>query len=250
MRGKTASLSTTAKATFSDGSGSGSAPMLTTASRTSLAIPAAGGSLQADLSLPAHASGLVVFCHGSGSNRLSPRNRQVAEHLQRGGLATLLFDLERSGDTCQRHSLAALPPLQQRLLSVIDWTSQQPELQQLPLALYGASTGAALALMGAAERPDRVQAVVSRGGRPDLVFQRLAEVRCPVLLLVGEHDLDVLELNAWAAGQLQVRNELVVIPQASHLFSEPGSLDAVAEHTYCWLIEQFSQEPINSAGDL
>jgi len=250
MRGKTASLSTTAKATFSDGSGSGSASMVTTASRTSLAIPTADGTLQAELSLPAGATGLVVFCHGSGSNRLSPRNRHVAEQLQRGGLATLLFDLERSSDTSQRHSLAALPPLQQRLLSVIDWTGQQPELEHLALALYGASTGAALALMGAAERPDRVQAVVSLGGRPDLVFQRLPEVRCPVLLLVGEHDLDVLELNAWAAGQLQVRNELVVIPQASHLFSEPGCLDAVAEHTYRWLIEQFSQEPISSAGDL
>ena len=224
--------------------------MATTASRTSLAIPAPGGSLLAELTLPAAAAGLVLFCHGSGSNRLSPRNQYVAEHLQHGGLATLLIDLEHHDHACHGHTLAALPPLQQRLLSVIDWTSQHPQLQMLPLGLYGASTGAALALVGAAERPERVQTVVSRGGRPDLVFQRLAEVRCLVLLLVGEHDLDVLELNAWAAGQLQVRNELVVIPQASHLFSEPGSLDAVAEHAYRWFAEQFSRRTISSAGDL
>ena len=224
--------------------------MATTASLTNLALPTRDGRILADLTVPAESSGLVVFCHGSGSNRLSPRNQFVAERLQRGGLATLLVDLERSNNTCHGHTLAALPPLQQRLISVIDWTTQQPQLQQLPLGLYCGSTGAALALVGAAERPELVRTVVSRGGRPDLVFQRLEEVRCPVLLLVGEHDLDVLELNAWAAGQLQVRNELVVIPQASHLFSEPGSLDAVAEHTYRWFIEQLSQVAISAAVDL
>lgn len=211
------------------------------ASATHIGIPIPGGSLKAELTLPAAASGLVVFCHGSGSNRLSPRNLQVADHLQRGGLATLLFDLENSSDPIQQRTLASLPPLQQRLVSVIDWTSSQPVLQDLNLGLFGASTGAALALVAAAERPQRVQTVVSRGGRPDLVFQRLGEVRCPVLLIVGGHDVDVLELNAWAAGQLQVRNELVVIPQAGHLFSEPGSLEAVAEQSYSWFIDQFRQ---------
>lgn len=228
----------------------GLARMPPATSPTHLGIPAPGGNLNAELTLPAGASGLVVFCHGSGSNRFSPRNLHVADHLQRGGLATLLFDLETNHNSTNQRTLASLPPLQQRLLSVIDWTGRQPALQHLSLGLFGASTGAALALVAAAERPQRVQAVVSRGGRPDLVFQRLAEVRCPVLLIVGGHDLDVLELNAWAAGQLQVRNELVVVPQASHLFAEPGSLDAVAEQSYSWFTEQFRQRRFMGADDL
>ena len=156
-------------------------------------------------------------------------------------MATLLVDLEHKQDKVQNHVLASLPELQQRLISVIDWSSSQPLVQDLALGLFGASTGAALALAAAAERPHRVKAVVSRGGRPDLVFQRLGEVQCPVLLIVGGHDVDVLELNAWAASQLQVRNELIVIPQAGHLFNEPGSLDAVAEQSYRWFIDQFRQ---------
>ena len=218
--------------------------------QSSLAIPSPDGDLPAELTVPASPAGLVIFSHGSGSNRFSPRNRHVAERLQRGGLSTLLCDLERSEDGTGGRTLVALPTLQERLLRVIDWTGQQAGLRSLPLGLYGGSTGAALALVAAAERPGQVQTVVSRGGRPDLVFQRLSEVRCPVLLLVGEHDIDVLELNAWAAGLLQVRNELIVIPQASHLFSEPGSLDAVAEQAYGWFIEQFSESRIKAAGNL
>jgi pimeloyl-ACP methyl ester carboxylesterase len=226
-----------------------SASMARTASRSSLTIPVDGDTLAADLTLPAQPAGLVVFCHGSGSNRFSPRNRAVAERLEKGGLATLLCDLEHNGATTNGRTLASLPPLQQRLLRVLDWTAQQADLNDLPLGLFGGSTGAALALVAAAERPAQVRAVVSRGGRPDLVFQRLGEVRCPVLLLVGEHDVDVLELNAWAAAQLQVRNQLVVIPQASHLFSEPGCLAAVAEQTYTWLMEQFRQSRFATADD-
>jgi pimeloyl-ACP methyl ester carboxylesterase len=224
--------------------------MARTASISSLTINTDSETLTADLTLPAQATGLVVFCHGSGSNRFSPRNRAVAQRLQRSGFATLLCDLERSGDPSHGRTLASLPPLQRRLLRLLDWTAQQPDLIDLPLALFGGSTGAALALVAAAERPQQVKAVVSRGGRPDLVFQRLGEVRCPVLLLVGEHDVDVLELNAWAAGQLQVRNELVVIPQAGHLFSEPGCLAAVAEHTSRWLLEQFKASRFSPADDL
>jgi putative phosphoribosyl transferase len=224
--------------------------MARTASISSLTIPAEGGSISADLTLPAQANGLVVFCHGSGSNRFSPRNQAVAERLQRSGLATLLCDLERSDTPFHSRTLTSLPPLQQRLLQLLDWTAQQGDLSNLPLGLFGGSTGAALALVAAAERPQQVKAVVSRGGRPDLVFQRLSDVRCPVLLLVGEHDVDVLELNAWAAGQLQVRNELVVIPQAGHLFSEPGCLEAVAEHTTSWLLEQFKASRFSPADDL
>ncbi|MEN9860008.1 MAG: hypothetical protein RLZZ515_490 [Cyanobacteriota bacterium] len=227
-----------------------SALMPRTACMSSLTIPAEGGTLSADLTLPAQPEGLVVFCHGSGSNRFSPRNRAVAEHMQRGNLATLLCDLETSGESSNGRTLASLPPLQRTLLQVLDWTTLQDDLRDLPLGLFGGSTGAALALVAAAERPQQVRAVVSRGGRPDLVFQRLNDVRCPVLLLVGEHDVDVLELNAWAAGQLQVRNELVVIPQASHLFSEPGCMDAVAEHSYRWLMEQFRQRRITPTEDV
>lgn len=228
----------------------GLASMAPATSQTHISIPAPGGSINAELTLPAAASGLVVFCHGSGSNRFSPRNLHVANYLQCGGLATLLFDLENSSNTTSHHTMASLPQLQQRLLNVIDWTSSQPALQDLSLGLFGASTGAALALVAAAERPERVEAVVSRGGRPDLVFQRLEDVRCPVLLIVGGHDIDVLELNAWAASQLQVRNELVVIPQASHLFAEPGSLDAVAEQTYNWFTDQFRASQFKDADDL
>ena len=214
--------------------------MASATSHSSLHLPAPGGELAVDLIAPAEPSGLVIFCHGSGSNRFSPRNRHVAQHLQASGLATLLPDLETEASSSNGRTLASLPPLQERLLALIDWTHQHPQLNNLPLGLYGASTGAALALAAAADRPERIAAVVSRGGRPDLVFQRLGEVHCPVLLIVGGHDLDVLELNAWAAAQLQVRNELVVVPQASHLFAEAGALEAVAEHSRRWFLDLFS----------
>jgi putative phosphoribosyl transferase len=220
--------------------------MTSSINRTGLGIAAPGGEIPADLTLPTAASGLVIFCHGSGSDRFSPRNQQVAEQLQRRGLATLLFNLERSSDPWHSRSLSSLPALQQRLLRVIDWTTAQPQLRELPLGLFGSSTGAALALAAAASRPEQISTVVCRGGRPDLVFQRLSDVRCPVLLIVGEHDVDVLELNAWAASQLQVRNELVVIPQAGHLFSEPGAMESVSDQAYNWFAEQFSASPSGS----
>lgn len=211
------------------------------AGRSSHVVAAPGGELAADLIQPPDARGLVIFCHGSGSNRFSQRNRRVAELLQGAGLATLLADLETMASSNGR-TLASLPPLQRRLLALIDWTQQQPLLRPLPLGLFGSSTGAALALAAAVERPQLIEAVVSRGGRPDLVFQQLGEVHCPVLLIVGGHDLDVLELNAWAAAQLQVRNELVVIPQAGHLFGEPGALEAVADHAQRWFLDQFNNQ--------
>jgi len=215
--------------------------MASTLWRTSPTIPDRDQLIHAELHQPVNAGGLVLFCHGSGSNRFSPRNLHVADQLEQAGLATLLIDLEQASERTSERPLTTLTRQQERLLSVIDWTTEQPGLQQLPLGLFGSSSGAAVALVGAAERPELVQAVVCRGGRPDLVFQRLTEVRCPVLLLVGEHDLDVLELNAWAAGQFQVRHELVVIPAAGHLFSEPGSLDAVAEQAQAWFTAQFRQ---------
>lgn len=210
-----------------------------------LTIPCAGAPVTADLTwpAPAEAAGLVVICHGSGSNRLSPRNRAVAALLRQGGLATLLVDLEPSHRPGHNNRLAELPQLSRRLVAVIDWLEHQDGLRELPLALFGSSTGAAVALEAAAARPQRIRALVSRGGRPDLALPCLNRVRCPILLLVGEHDLDVLELNAWAAAQLQVRHDLVVIPGAGHLFGEPGCLEQVGQLACQWLQRKLGTDP-------
>jgi pimeloyl-ACP methyl ester carboxylesterase len=228
-----------------------------------LKIPIAGEPIAADLSWPnsrgadahrpsgPHADGLVIFCHGSGSNRFSPRNRIMASMLQEAGLATMLIDLEPIHAGGHNNRLADLPLLSRRLLTVIDWTAQQADLRDLPLALFGSSTGAAVALEAAAARPERIRALVSRGGRPDLALPCLSRVCCPILLLVGEHDLDVLELNAWAAAQLQVRHDLVVIPGAGHLFSEPGCLESMGRLACHWLQQELAPKRLirSRAGD-
>lgn len=190
-----------------------------------LRIPWAGPPLAADLVLPERAVGLVLFAHGSGSDRHSPRNRQVAAVLQDAGLATLLLDLGSWG---------------QPLVSAIDWCVSQKPLAPLPLGLFGASSGAALALEAAAARPARVGAIVCRGGRPDLAFAALGRVRCPTLLIVGAADLDVLELNAWAAAHLRARHDLLVVPRAGHLFAEPGALEAVAQASCDWYLRHLA----------
>lgn len=188
-------------------------------------IPRAEAPLAADLVLPDRAVGVVVFAHGSGSDRRSPRNRQVAGALQAAGLATLLLDLDSWG---------------QPLLCAVDWCTSQEQLAPLPLGLFGASSGAALALEAAAARPARVGAVVCRGGRPDLAFEALGRVRCPTLLIVGAADLDVLELNVWAAAHLRARHDLLVVPQAGHLFAEPGALEAVADASCDWFLRHLA----------
>ena len=188
-----------------------------------LLIPCPGGALAADLALPAAARALVLFAHGSGSGRRSPRNGAVAAHLQRLGLATLLLDLR---------------PGAQTLLAAVDWIAWQPELAPLPLGLFGASSGAAAALEVAAQRPERVRALVSRGGRPDLASAALGLVRCPTLLIVGGEDRAVLELNAWAAERLRCPHELLVVPGAGHLFAEAGALEAVAAASGTWFDRQ------------
>lgn len=194
--------------------------------------------LAAELLLPEAATGLVVFVHGSGSSRLSPRNQQVALYFNGRGLATLLFDLltesEQRLDQVSRALRFDIPMLTRRLLGVIDWLAADSELRHLHLGLFGASTGAAAALLVAAQRTQRVQAVVSRGGRSDLAGAALAEVLAPTLLIVGGEDSLVLQLNRQSSEQLRCTQRLVVIPGASHLFEETGALETVAREAGDW----------------
>lgn len=183
--------------------------------------------LPGDLALPAQAHGLVVFAHGSGSSRKSPRNRQVAQALWQRGLGTLLFDLLSEAEAAWRDNVFQIPLLSERLLSAVSWVQAQPRLLSLPLGLFGASTGAAAALVAAAQRPDAVSAVVSRGGRPDMAEAALGEVRAPTLLIVGEADTGVLALNEQALSRMSCHARLALVPRATHLFEEPGALEQV-----------------------
>ena len=208
-----------------------------------VSIPAADVRLAGTLALPPGARGLVLFVHGSGSSRHSPRNRYVAEVLGRAGLGTLLFDLLTAAEEREDAVTAAwrfdIGLLARRLVEVTDWVGQVPACRGLPLGYFGASTGAAAALIAAAERPDSVRAVVSRGGRPDLAGPALARVQAPTLLLVGGHDPLVLRLNREAAAQLRAPVELVIVPGATHLFEEPGTLEAVARAAAAFLGRHF-----------
>lgn len=191
--------------------------------------------LRGDLNLPADASGLVIFAHGSGSSRLSPRNRQVAEALAQAGLATLLFDLLREPEAADRANVFDIGLLTGRLVGAIDWASRQEPLEHLAIGLFGASTGSAAALGAAAQRPKLVAAVVSRGGRPDLASPILASVRAPTLLIVGGADEQVLSWNREALDGL-TGGQLQVIEGATHLFEEPGALDRVTELARDWFL--------------
>lgn len=196
-------------------------------------IPAAGVILDGDLITPADAAGVVVFAHGSGSSRHSPRNRMVAARMQEAGYATLLMDLltaaEDEIDSRTRKFRFDIPRLASRLTGAIRWLSDRPDTVEMPVALFGASTGAAAALIAAAEVPDHVQLVISRGGRPDLAGDALPRVQAPTLLIVGGRDLEVLDLNKAAAAQLRGPVEIAVVPGATHLFEERGALDRVVE---------------------
>ena len=210
-------------------------------SRREVIIDQDGLTLTGDLTLPADARGLVVFAHGSGSSRFSARNRAVASHLNRAGLATLLFDLLTADEELIDARTAKLrfdiPLLAGRLTGTVDWSGRQPLLTGLPLGLFGASTGAAAALISAAERPQRVAAVVSRGGRPDLALPVLDRVRAPTLLVVGGHDPEVLALNREALAALTCEQALAIVPGATHLFEEPGALEQVADLAAAWLLD-------------
>ncbi len=192
-------------------------------------IPAGDVQLIGDLHIPDGAKGIVLFAHGSGSGRLSPRNRYVAKVLEEGHLATLLIDLltmeEEKVDDVTRHLRFDIPLLAKRLVAIIDWLKSK----NFKIGCFGASTGAAAALTAAAERSMQVKAVVSRGGRPDLAGDSLREVKAPVLMLVGGNDSVVIELNNQAMEQLQCTKELTIIPGATHLFEEPGTLEEVAK---------------------
>lgn len=197
-------------------------------------VPLAG-----ELVLPAGARAIVAFAHGSGSSRLSPRNRAVAEACNGAGYATLLFDLLTPREEMDRTNVFDIPLLASRLLAASGWLSQQSACAKLPLAYFGASTGAAAALTAAAELGDRVYAVISRGGRPDLA-QNLHDVRAPTLLIVGGRDEQVLQLNRDAQRQLRCPSELAIVPGATHLFEEPGALEQVARLACDWLRRQLT----------
>ena len=196
--------------------------------------------LEGTLSIPQDATGVVLFAHGSGSSRHSPRNRLVAGELQRAGLGTLLFDLlseeEERVDARTGELRFDIGLLARRVIAATDWLREQAATDWLPIGCFGASTGAAAALVAAAERSDVVGAVVSRGGRPDLAGEALGRVRAPTLLIVGGRDELVLDLNRQAQAKLNADTELEVIPDATHLFEEPGKLERVAELARDWFV--------------
>jgi dienelactone hydrolase len=201
-------------------------------------IPAGEVTLSGDYVAPVDARGTVLFAHGSGSSRLSPRNRHVAALLRQGGLATVLMDLltrdEEAVDARTAHLRFDIGFLARRLVAATDWLQAKGETRGLPLGYFGASTGAAAALVAAAERPEVVRAIVSRGGRPDLAGPALARVQAPVLLIVGSLDHPVIRMNQEALAQLGVEATLEIVPGATHLFEEPGTLDEVARLARGW----------------
>lgn len=214
-------------------------------------IPIREITLEGMLQVPQDAQGLVIFAHGSGSSRHSSRNQQVARLLQEAGLATLLFDLltaaEEQIDLRTRHLRFNIELLASRVVGATDWLIQQPETKSLPIGYFGASTGAAAALIAAATRPDVVRAVVSRGGRPDLAENALSLVNAPTLLIVGGNDTPVITMNRSALNRLDTIKKLAIIPGATHLFEEPGALEEVARLTSEWFLHHL--QPISQQAE-
>ncbi len=209
-------------------------------------IPADGVTVEGTLALPADCRGVVLFAHGSGSSRLSPRNQFVAEELRRARVGTLLFDLLTEREAGSRANVFDIPLLARRLGAATQWLRAQPEFARLPIGYFGASTGAAAALVAAAEAPG-VAAVVSRGGRPDLAGEALGRVQAPTLLIVGGDDHDVLSLNRMALASLAGPREMLVVSGATHLFEEPGTLEEVARHAARWFAEHFPRPAVARA---
>ena len=202
--------------------------------------------LEANLQAAPRPRGLVIFAHGSGSSRRSPRNQAVAQALVASGLASLLMDLLTQGEEAERANVFDMALLGERLVQAIDWASNQPALAHLPIGLFGASTGAGAALCAAAARPVRVRAVVSRGGRPDLAGPALPDVQAPTLLVVGGRDEAVIALNRQAAQQMSAHVELAIVPGATHLFEEPGALQAVTGLASAWFHEHLGPSIIQN----
>jgi dienelactone hydrolase len=211
-------------------------------------IPVGAVQLPGILTLPPYPTGLVVFAHGSGSSRLSSRNRRVAEALVTASFGTLLFDLLTMPESEDRANVFDIELLASRLGAVTAWAAKQPATFDLPIGLFGASTGAAAALVAAAAAPHTVAAVVSRGGRPDLAGAALEQVRAPTLLIVGGRDTEVLALNRGALARLGCAKELTVVPGATHLFEEPGTLEAVSDLATAWFTRYLANRPGARAG--
>lgn len=197
--------------------------------------------LEGVLGLPTDTRGVVVFAHGSGSGRLSPRNNFVARHLQRDRLATLLLDLLTEEEAEDRRKVFDIDLLADRLLLAKGWLETQPQTRSLGIAYFGASTGAGAALQAAAREPSNLKAVVSRGGRPDLAESYLSSVTAPTLLIVGGHDEPVIEMNQAAYDLLACEKKLIIVPGATHLFEEPGTLEQVAEQAGRWFQRYLQQ---------
>jgi len=213
-----------------------------------VSIPVRQQTIQGDLTIPNDANAAVIFAHGSGSSRHSPRNRYVAEILNDGGLATLLVDLlteeEEAIDLRSREYRFDIQLLAQRLVAAADWVRQNPKLSNLAIGFFGASTGAAAALVAATDKPLDIRAIVSRGGRPDLAGEYLDKVAAPVLLIVGGLDYEVIELNRRAAALIRASTEIEIVAGATHLFEEPGALERVASIARGWFEKQLAGRPV------
>ncbi len=219
-------------------------------SETAVRITKGSLSLEGTLGLPAQALGLVVFAHGSGSGRFSPRNNYVARYLQQGKVATLLLDLLTPDEADDRRKVFDIDLLADRVLLAKAWLAQDDRTKGLGIGYFGASTGAGAALQAAARDPSFVQAVVSRGGRPDLAEPYLPAVTAPTLLIVGGDDEPVIEMNRAAYRLLACQKRLVIVPGASHLFEEPGTLEQVAEHALAWFQQHLHPAPHVSSSSL
>ena len=217
--------------------------MTTASHQHSVHIPSGKHCLEGILNVPAEAAGAVAFAHGSGSGRFSPRNQFVAQSLTDAGLGTLLIDLLAEEEADNRDKVFDIDLLAGRLQLAADWLRREAETATLPLGLFGASTGAAAALVAAVRQPETIAAVVSRGGRPDLVMDELSEVQAPTLLIVGGHDDVVLHLNREALSFLRCPKKLAVIPGATHLFPEPGALEEVSRLAREWFCQYLGASP-------
>jgi putative phosphoribosyl transferase len=212
---------------------------------TLVRVPAGSVTLDGDLQVPNHATGVVLFAHGSGSGRHSTRNQFVARELQAMSLATFLIDLltpgEEGVDQYTAHLRFDIPLLAERLIAATNWLADDPSTRPLPVGYFGASTGGGAALVAAASQPDGVGAVVSRGGRPDLAGDALPGVRAPTLLIVGGQDLTVLDLNRAAMARMRAETRLEIVPGATHLFEEPGALETVAHLAGNWFLRHLNR---------